>query len=333
MSVHPISWIPEEWPSNMDSLRHGGFAKQPPLIGPSPEVSLIQDRSDLEDDGESQTPPPQLLRFSGRKRKFVECDGDLDVARDVPFSKRMRLELHMTHSTIATEERSPEAHYRHATSVPQEERFHYITDSDLTPWPNSGCVAASCPAADVSAVSYAEIPPLENFSVSQDHSSGDASLENQSPSSSLAASSYAPIPNHAASDTRPQSPGSDAPFDPYVDNILDSSSDSSLTSDDSSCGSWAYLETLEPVSPSGAFATLRDELFQMPDLDIPNPSFILDLSSDVEIDPTRHHHLERSRLLFGGSETIFDKYKRKRLFITNEDDYEERPCKRRSIEQ
>ena len=327
MSVHPISWIPEEWPSNVDSLRHGGFAKQPPLIGPSPEISLIQGRSDLEDE-DSQIQLPQLLRFSGRKRKFVECDSDLDVARDVPSSKRMRLELPMTHSTIAIRERSPEAHYRHATSVPQEERFHHITDSDLTPWPNSGCATASC-----SALSYPEIPPLETFSVSQDHYSGDTSLENQPPSLSLAASSHTPIPNHAASDTRPQSPGSDAPFDPYVDNILDSSSDSSLTSDDSSCGSWAYLETLEPVSPSGAFVTLRDEPFQIPDLDVSHPSFILGLPSDVEINPTRQNHLECSRLSFEGSETIFDKYKRKRLFITNEDDYEETPCKRRSIEQ
>jgi hypothetical protein len=288
LSVQPISWIPEEWPSNVDDLGHGGFAKQPPLIGSSPEISLIPDRSDLEDDEDNQAQPPQLLRFSGRKRKFVECDGDLDVARDVPSSKRICLEVP---TTIAMVERSP---------------------------------------------------------VSRDHSSSDASLENQSPSSSLqcheielslpeslttslaASSSHAPFPNYSISDSRQQAAGSPAPFDPDVDNILDSSSDSGLTSDDSSCGSWAYLET---NSPSGTFVTLQDELFQIPNHDISNPSFILDLSSDVEIDLTRHHQLERSRRSFEERETIFDKYKRKRLFIANEDDYGGRLCKRRSIEQ
>jgi hypothetical protein len=92
------------------------------------------------------------------------------------------------------------------------------------------------------------------------------------------------------------------------------------------------LETLEPDSPTGAFVTLRDGLCQAPNLDVSNPSFIFDLSTDVEIDLTRHHQLERPRLL-EGSKAIFDNYKRKRLFITNEDEYEERPCKRRSIEQ
>jgi len=272
----------------VDDLGHGGLAKQPPLIGPSPEISLIQDHSDLEDDEDNQTQPPQLLRFSGCKRKFIECDGDLDVARDVPSSKRIRLEVPTT------------------------------------------------------------IAMVERFPVSRDHSSGDASLENQLPSSPLhchdidltlpeslttslaASSSHAPFPNHSVSDLCKQSAGSRSPFDPEVDNISDSSSDSSLTSDDSSCGSWAYLET---DSPSGTFVTLRNELFQIPNLDISNPSFILDLSSDVEIDLIRHHQLERSRLSFEGGETIFDKYKRKRLFIANEDDYGERPCKRRSVEQ
>ena len=287
LSVQPVSWIPEEWPSSVDDLGHGGFPKQP-LIGPSPEISLIQDRSDLEDDEDNQTQLPQLLRFSGRKRKFVECDGDLDVGRDVPSSKRICLEVPTT------------------------------------------------------------IAMVESSSVSRDHSSSDASLENQSSSSSLqcheiepphpeslttslvASSSHSPFPNHSVSDSRQQAAGSRAPFDPDVDNILDSSSNSSLTSDDSSCGSWAYLET---NSPSGTFVTLQDEQFHIPNHDISNPSFILDLSSEVEIDLTRHHQLEYSRLSFEGSETTFDKFKRKRLFIANEDDYGGRPCKRRCIEQ
>ncbi|KAF8272896.1 hypothetical protein EI94DRAFT_103997 [Lactarius quietus] len=344
ISVQPISWIPEEWPSSVDDLRHGGFAMQPPLLGPSPEISLTQDRSDLEgEDGPIQA--PQLLRFSGRKRKIVERDGGLDVARDASSSKRICLGLH---TTITTEERSPDPHYRRALSV-SEESVHRITNSDLTPRPNSD--RASCPAPDVTALSYLAIPSSVNTSVSQDHSSGDSSLEDPSSSPSLpcdenepslpeslttsleASSSRAPFPNHSASDARPQSAGSDAPFDPYVDNILDSSVDSSLTSDDSSCGSWAYLETLEPDSPTGAFVTLQAELFQTPNVDISNPLFILGFSSDVENDLSIHHRLECPRRSLEGCKTNFDKYKRKRLFIANEDDYEERPCKRRSIEQ
>ena len=347
--MRSISWFPEEWPSSVDDLRHGGFAKQPPLIGPSPEISLKRGRSDLEGDDDSSTQASQLLpHFSGSKRKFVECDSDLEVARDVPSSKRICLELHTTHTAIATNERSPEAHFLHATS---EERVDPITNSDLTPWSNSGCIHAPCPTLDFPVMSHPAIPLSVNTSVSQDQSSGDASLETQSPSwslqchefelpfpvsltTSLAASSHAPFPNHSASDSRPQSAGSDVPSDPYVGHdVADSSSDSSLTSDDSSCGSWAYLETLEPGSPTGAFVGLQDGLCQAPNLDISNPSFIFDLPTDVEIDLTRYHQLERPRLSPEGSEAIFDNHKRKRLFITNEDEYEERPCKRRSIEQ
>jgi hypothetical protein len=340
--MQSISWFPEEWPSSVDDLRLGGLAKQPPLIGPSPEISLIRGHSDSEDEDDGPPQAPQLLRFSSRKRKFVECDSDLDVARDAP-SKRICLGLHMTHTAIATKERLSEAHFRHDTS---EECVDLITNSDLTPWSNSGCV----PAPDLPALSYSAIPLSVNTSASQGRPSGDASLETQSPSWSLqchevdlsfpeslttllAASSHAPFSNHSASDARPQSVGSDVPFDPYIDDVADLSSDRSLTSDDSSCGSWAYLETLEPDSPVGAFVTLRDGLYQAPNLNIAHPSFIFDLSTDVEIDLIRHHQLERPRLSVEGGEAIFDNYKRKRLFITNEDEYEERPCKRRSIEQ
>src|SRR6266702_2224579 len=339
ISVHPISWIPEEWPSDVDDLRHDGLVKNQPLIGPSPEISLIQGRSDLADDDDSQTQAPQLHRFSGRKRKFVECDGDLDVARDVPSSKRTRLK---SYTIIATKERSPEAHSPHAISV-SEERVHHITSSDLTLWPNSGCIPVSCRAPDVS---YPAAPPSVNTFVSRYYSSGDASLQNQSPSSSLqcheielslpeSLTTSLAVLLPASSGTyssRPQSAGSEAPceFDPYVDNISESPSDSSLASDDSSCGSWDYLEPLELDSSTGAFVTLQDGLFQIPNIDISNSPFILDPSSDVEIDFTKYPQLERSRLSF---EPIFDQYKRKRLFVTNEDEYEERPCKRRSIGQ
>jgi len=90
---------------------------------------------------------------------------------------------------------------------------------------------------------------------------------------------------------------------------------------------------LEPDLPTGDFITLQEGPFQIPNLDISNPSFILDPSSDVEIDLTRHPQLERPPLSYESSGTISDKYKRKRLFIANEDEYEERPCKRRNIEQ
>ena len=338
--MRSISWFPEEWPCSVDDIRHGGFAKQPPLLGPSPEISLKRGRSDLEDDDDSPTQTSQLLlHFPGRKRKFVECDSDLEVARDVPSSKRICLELHTTHTTIATTERPPEAHFLHTTS---EERVDLITNSDLT---SSGCVPAPCSTPDFPVLSYPAIPlsPMSRY-----QSSGDGPLETQSPSwslqchefelpfpesltTSLAVSSHVPLPNHSASDSRPQSAGSGVPFNPYVDNdVADLSSDSGLTSDDSSCGSWAYLET---DSPTGAFVTPQDGLCQAPNFDASNPSFIFDLSTDVEIDLTRHYHLERPRLSPEGSEGIFDNYKRKRLFISNEDEYEERPCKRRSIEQ
>ena len=295
----------------MDDLDHGDFLNEQPLLGLCPEISLLQDRSGLADDDDRQTQAPNLPRFSGLKRKFVECDGDLDVARDVSPSKRTCL----------------------------EERGYHIPNSDLILWPNSGCIIASCPAPDVSVP--ATLPSV-NTSMSQYDSPGDVSLNNQSPSSSLqcyeielslpesssmspAASLRTPLPNYSAPDVRLQSAGSSAPFGPCIDNTPDSSSDSGLTSDDSSCGSWAYLETLEPDSPTGTFVTLEYGLCKIPNLDIPDP--------DVDIDLTRHPQPECSQLSYRSSGTISDKYKRKRLFIANEDEYEERPCKRRSIEQ
>ncbi|KAI9445030.1 hypothetical protein H4582DRAFT_2053201 [Lactarius indigo] len=350
ISVHPISWAPKEWPSSVDDLHHDDFVKDQPLIGPRPEISFIQGHSDLEGDDDSRTQAPQL-RSLGRKRKFVECDSDLDVERDVPSSKRTRLISHTTHTTIATKERSPEAHSPHTTPV-SEERFHHITDSHPTLWPDPGCIAVLCPAPDASVRLHPEAPPSVNTFVSRYYSAGGTSLQNQPPSSSLqrheiefslpdslttslVALLPAPPPNYSASgacSSYPQSGGSEAlcHFGHCLDNISDSSSDGSLASDDSSCGSWDYLEPLEPDSPTGAFVTLQDGLFQIPDIDISNSPFILDPSSDVEIDFTRRPQLEPSRLSF---EPIFDQYKRKRLFITNRDECEEQPCKRRSTEQ
>ncbi|KAH9165838.1 hypothetical protein EDB89DRAFT_2007524 [Lactarius sanguifluus] len=273
ISVHTISWISEEWPSNMDDFRYGDFVRDQPLIGPSPEVPLIQDRSDLDDDIETQA--PQLLRSPGRKRKFVESSCDLDVGGD---------------------EQSPEAHSPLAISVLGES----VTDS--------GCITVSS-------------PPFVNTFVSQYYSSGDTS------------SSESTHPHHFnATKLNFIFPRSEVPYEfgPYVDNVSDSSSDGSLASDDSSCGSWDYLEPLEPDLPTGAFVTLQDGLFQTTDIDISNSPLILDPSSDVEIDFTRQSQLEYSRLSF---EPIFDQYKRKRLFIANEGECDERSRKRRGIEQ
>ncbi|KAH8997529.1 hypothetical protein EDB92DRAFT_1840286 [Lactarius akahatsu] len=342
ISMHSISWISEEWPSNMDDFRYGDFVKNQPLIGPSPEVPLKQDCSDLEDDDDIQTQAPQPLRSPGRKRKFVESSCDLGVGGDVP-SKRTRLISHTTHTTITTEEQSPEAHSPRAISV-SGERVHHTT--------HSGCITMSCPSPEGSALSYPEAPPSVNTFASRYYSSGDASLQNQPPSSSLQRHEIgfylpeslttslmgllpAPPPNytaHGARSPRPQSAGSEAPYEfgPYVDNVSDSSSDDSLASDDSSCGSWDYLEPLEPDLPTGAFVTLQDGLFQTPDIDISNSPLILDPSSDVEIDFTRRPQLEYSRLSF---EPVFDQYKRKRLFIANESECDERSRKRRGIEQ
>ena len=323
ISLHPITWTQEEWPSKMDDLGHGYLVKEQALVEPSPEISLIHRSSDLADDDDSQGQASRLLRFANRKRKPIKCDIDLDRASEVP-SKRTR--------RIVTKERSSGAHHRQVISVAE----HSIHD----PPPDSGYIVVSCSAPDVPVLSYPGVPPPMNTSVSRYHPSGGASLENQSEHSlpesltaSLAASIHAPLPNYSPSGARPRSAGSDAPFRPFLDDISDSSSDSSFASDDSSCGSWAYSEPLEPNSPAGAFVILHDGPSQIPNSDISDPPFIFGHSADADINPNRHPRLERSQLSFERSESIFDKCRRKRLFTNSEEENEERPRKRRGIER
>ncbi|KAH9044729.1 hypothetical protein EDB85DRAFT_1910941 [Lactarius pseudohatsudake] len=272
ISVHSISWMSEEWPSNMDDFRYGEF------------IALI-------------------WRTMTTSKHRLPNSSALRVARESSWKVAVIL-ASGGRSFFQTNSKSLQKHIHPMQFQSREERVHHTTDS--------GCITVSCPSPDGSALSYPEAPPSVNTFASR--------ITN--PSSSLQ--------RHEIEILFPT--GSEAPYEfgPYVGQCLGFVSVGSLASDDSSCGSWDYLEPLEPDLPTGAFVTLQDGPFQTPDIDISNSPLILDPSSDVEIDFTRRPQLEYSRLSF---EPIFDQYKRKRLFIANEGECDERSRKRRGIEQ
>jgi hypothetical protein len=113
-------------------------------------------------------------------------------------------------------------------------------------------------------------------------------------------------------------------FTPQLD------SDSSSVTSVSTTSGWVDPEP----SPVGAFVTPHDDLPPFPTVDNPDGPFLFDLASDANVEFTGGKPLVegmRSSLKTRGAVTAH--YKRKRLFLIDEDEYGERACKQRCIEQ
>jgi len=117
-------------------------------------------------------------------------------------------------------------------------------------------------------------------------------------------------------------------FTPQLDYTLDSPSDTSDSDADTHYG-WADSET---SSPEGALVTLQDDVPPFPTFDYPDIPLLFNPSSDANIEFPEEPLLESIQPSFKTRELITSHYKRKRLFLTEEDEYGERVCKQRRIE-
>ena len=296
------------------------------------------------DASDIRSPPSPSHPHSARKRKRPEydCNSD-DVECATPY-KRPRLISGITN----TEELFPDTH------LIGSEQGHPIASTSLTSLPSLGPDIPSylafdtSPAPRLAGISF-DIAQVSRF---PEHSSNDAPPNQLPPSSlprrdielsppssctstSLVGSSQVPPPGYASSNhysSCPQVEESDAhdQLPPQLDYTLDSSSDSSLSSTDTSYGSWVDSQ---PVSPSGALVTLEDEHPPFHVINTPDGILIFDPSSDADIKSTGAYQLDASRPSLKTSESIAVPHKRKLLFLADEDEYEGRTCKKRSIER
>jgi hypothetical protein len=115
---------------------------------------------------------------------------------------------------------------------------------------------------------------------------------------------------------------------PQLDYTSDSPSNSSVSTTDTPYG-WADSEL---SSPEGALITLQDDIPPFPSVDNSDVPLLFDPSSNANIEFTGAS-LETLRPSSKTREPVTAHYKRKRLFIAEEDEYGERPRKQRCIEQ
>jgi hypothetical protein len=113
---------------------------------------------------------------------------------------------------------------------------------------------------------------------------------------------------------------------------LDYDSDSpSDTSDSTTHTPYGWVES-EPPSPE-VFITLHDDVPPFPATDSSGVLLLFDSQSDANAEVTGGSPLEGWRPPLKTREPILTHYKRKRLFVAEEDEYGERACKQQRIEQ
>jgi hypothetical protein len=334
--MHPVSWIASDKPLDVDGLLYSDSVEEQFHISASPEIASSQGRSGQVDDDDIQSPPSPSRPHSTMKRRRLEYDGNSDVECS-PTYKRPRPESSMTN----TDERFPDAHL--ISSSEQEQPVasaSFTLPPSLGPLPSYVAPATSCPA-DL---------PLDIALVSRSADHSDAALPNQLPpsslschdiepvsplsraSTSLASSSQVPLPCYASYNYYPSCLGVEEleaqhHLPPQLDYTLDSSSDSRFSSVDSIYGSWA--DSLSLFS-RGAHVILEDE---QPPFDAINaPDCISIFGSSLEADIRSSGGCQLDGLRPPG-EPIAVQHKRKRLFLTDEDEHEGRTSKKRSIER
>jgi hypothetical protein len=250
------------------------------------------------------------------KRKRLEYDGNSDVESSSSY-KRPCLETSIT----STEEQFPDVHL--FSGLEQEQP---VTSCSLTSRSSFGPLLShvtstlSCPAAI----------PLDITSVSQsaDDPFNDAAPSNQLPPSSFSCHDVEPFPPSSWLSIS-EEPEVHYQLSPQLGYTLDSSSDSSIASTDTSYKSWA--DSLSPF-PRIAYVVLENEHPPFRAIDAPDCILIFDPSLEADIMSTGECQLDVLRPSFKIGEPITVQHKRKLLFLTDEDEYEPRIPNRRSVE-
>jgi hypothetical protein len=326
ISIHPISWVHGDMPLRQDDLPN----------------------SDSDYDNDIQPPPtPSLL--SRLKGKQPEQNSNSDVVSGSPAHGFQR--FYPESSPTRRDEVLSDTRHPVFDSGHQE---HQVAGPSLTLWNYSKPTTVT--AKDGPSISVAPRPTL----VSSDdylasHSLHYSSLDDTAPPDQLLPPlplshyiersppllwaplsltvSHTPPPFHDAYNPYLRSPEEEQVardgFTPQLDYTSDSSSDTSVSTTNSPFG---WIDS-EPSSPVGTFVTPHDDLPPFPSVDNSDSPLPFDLSSDANIEFSGESLLESMRSVFKTRETATARYKRKRLFLMEEDEYGERVRKQRCIEQ
>ncbi|KAI0307980.1 hypothetical protein B0F90DRAFT_99107 [Multifurca ochricompacta] len=351
ISLLPVSWVSSEKPlgGGGEDLVHRDSVGEQFHILASPENS-IQSRSGQMDDDPLQLPPTQSPTPSSLKRKLVEYDIDSDVVKYALTRKRLHLESSTVDANIVIGKQFPTARNRPPISGPGGQGHHGASASHIS-WHIHERATLSRPACDASgalqlvaasldntlalrALDFIETAPTDQlpFSPLPSHD-----IEPFSPSSLTSAVSatlsYVSPPGYASQKLYPPRSRNvelegHYEFTPLLDYALDSSSDSSLAITGASYGNLADTAPF-PAKGARAIVTLQGELFPFP---VVAYTKIFGPSSEIEVGLPGSSRLEDSRQSYKTNELVPIRYKRKRLFIAYEDNYEGRVHKSRSIE-
>jgi hypothetical protein len=310
------------------------------------EISTIDSRFDQDQtDGHEddiQPPPARSSSLSRLKGKQPEHDINFDASgspahdyrRSYPKSSPTRGDdvLSGTRHPV-----SDSGHKEHQVAGPSPTLWDYFKPTTVTTDDEPSISVAPRPTV-VSSDDYLLSGPLDHPSPDDAAPPSELLLSlplshyvERSPPllwSPLFTVSHTPPPFYDSHDTHLRSPKEERvardEFTPQLD------SDSSSVTSVSTTSGWVDPEP----SPVGAFVTPHDDLPPFPTVDNPDGPFLFDLASDANVEFTGGKPLVegmRSSLKTRGAVTAH--YKRKRLFLIDEDEYGERACKQRCIEQ
>ncbi|KAH9968789.1 hypothetical protein BC827DRAFT_282977 [Russula dissimulans] len=337
VSIRPVSWIPGDQPLSVDDLLYLDSEANQGHTRTGFEISPIYSRLRQVDDDDIQPSPPTSPSGSRRKGKQPERDFKSDVLGHAPTQR------HKRRSSIAgTEEELPDTrHLRVAQAgVTLWNPFGPSTSTGNLELRPSFAQRPTVVSSDNCLVSRTLAPstPQDSAAPSDEfvspllsHDIDDSLLFSWAPMSPT--TSHAPPPGDPRYNPHHSRPTDKIPmahheFTPQLDYTLDSPSDTSDSDADTDYG-WADSET---SSPEGALVTLQDDVPPFPTFDYPDIPLLFNPSSDANIEFPEEPLLETIQPSFKTREPITIHYKRKRLFLTEEDEYGERACKQRRIE-
>jgi len=327
ISIRPVSWIPGDQPLSVDDLLYFESEAIQLHTRTSSENSPIYSLSRVDDDG-IEPSPSASPSGSHPKGKQPERDVSADVLGYAPIQRHKR-------GLSITGEEFSDTRQATATSWnsfgPSTSTRNLELDPSFAQRPTNIYSANCLVSRTLDSITPPDgVAPSDEFpSLPLSHEIDDSLLFTWAPMSPTA--SYASPPGDLWYDPHHSRLADEISmahdgFTPQLDYTLDSPSDASDSDADTHYGS-----NSETSSPEGALVTLQDDVspFLAYYSDIP---LLHDPSSDVNIEFPEESLLETIQSPFKTREPIPIHYKRKRLFLTEEDEHGERPCKQRHIE-
>lgn len=343
-SIQPVSWIPGDNPLSADNSLYPDSEGNQLRPRTSLSISSIHGlSSQVDNDDDTQSPPSTSHPHSCLKGKQREHNGNPDV-RGTPTHKHKRFYLESSPPRTDVDEMFPDTRHfilgseqRHHSAGASSSLWSYLELTTFEPSmsvaPRPAVISDNCLASQ-----------------SLGHSSADgAAPPDQLPSSSLLShdierflpllcaptfhiASHVPSPGHDSYNSHLFCSKAEEFVTYETTPQLDYTSDSSSNSSDSTSGSSYGLADSE-------FSSLEDlmmfpnEVPPLPTIDGSSVSLLFNPLSDANFEFTGEPLLENLRTSFNTKELTTVHCKRKRLFLTEEDEYGERARKQRCVGQ